>query len=101
MQLQMTVSFVDFSPYYKDHIRKLHKKNEWENVNGDYTFEEDGSLCRKEDHAIMKKGFFPASFKKTEFYKKTSAYLYPKLFRGIKPSGSQADVLCAVLEKNK
>lgn len=98
-QLKMEVSFLDFTPYYDNHFRRLHKRAEWENVNGDYVFEEDGSLCVQECPKNNHKGIFPSFFKKTKLYKRLSTYLYPKLLKGIKASGAQADVLCAILTR--
>ena len=99
--LSLSVSFIDFTSYYKTHYPGLFNRSNWEKVGGSFVFDKNGELLEESTEQKPAKGIFPSAFKKTKLYKSLSTFIYPRISKNIIISGKRSDVLCAILTKNK
>lgn len=100
-QQSLSISFVDFAPYYKKHLRVVFNMKNYQEGTGWHRFDKNGKLISIDQVNKMNQGFLPLWMKSNLIYKIAFAYLYPIFFKQMIVSGNKTDVLCAILKSSK
>lgn len=98
-QLNCSVSFVDFTPYYKKHLKMMYDIKNCNRMKINYIFNEDGELSIRYPRK-NKSGILPYWAKDNMLYKYLSRKLYPFFFRKrfIISNHGQTNCLCAIIK---
>lgn len=96
----LSISFVDFTEYYKKHLKVVYNTKNHKEGLGWHRFDKDKKLTIPNKVDIVNQGFLPLWMKKNLLYKIISTYLYPIFSKDIVVSGNRTDVLCVILTKN-
>jgi len=100
-QLKCNISFIDYSPYYKTHMKEIFDTKFSQVLASKAVFDANGNLLEQDTSDKRYYGILPLWIKKNKLYRYISREFYPIMFRKrfIVSNKERTSCLCTILNK--